>query len=334
MTETLLPDSSLYESKKHGVMEYPVAIYHTNLAASNIKYIPWHWHDEVEINIVLTGCALFRANDDTVLLTPGHGQFVNHTTLHSVKPVDENTSCEFYSIVFHPAFLFGYGKTMLSTKYLTPITVSSKWKHFILSHETDWHKHILDICKAISKAHHEQEFGYELYVKEQLCSLWLHILKQFYASEDIRNVSISLSGSTSIDESRVKTAIRYMEQHHTETVTLDDIANAVHISKSECCRCFKRTLHLTPFEYLMRFRIFEATRKMQYADAMTQSIASLAFSVGFNNVSYFNKLFKQYLHCTPKEYRKQLINNANSASGSQSYELHHAAMEFPYNKPS
>lgn len=322
MKETRLPDSSLYEPKKHGVMEYPVAIYHTNLTASNIKYIPWHWHDEVEVNIVLTGSALFRANDDTALLTPGYGQFVNHNTLHSVKPVDENTSCEFYSIVFHPAFLFGYGQTTLSSKYLTPITASSKWKHFILSQETDWHRHILDICQAISEAHKTQTFGYELYVKEQLCALWLNILQQFYTSGDIHILQTQLSGGTTTDESRVKTAIRYMEQHHMEEVTLDDIAAAVHVSKSECCRCFKRTLHLTPFEYLMRFRIFEAARKMRYTDSMTQSIADLAFSVGFNNVSYFNRLFKQYLHCTPKEYRKQMLSYTDSVSDSRVYELH------------
>ena len=112
----------------------------------------------------------------------------------------------------------------------------------------------------------------------------------------------------SLDEQRVKQAMLFIRMHHAEPISLEEIAGSVHISKSECCRCFSRTLQMTPFEYLMKYRIFEATRKMaQSPQEPPMSIADLAMSVGFNNTSYFNKLFKKYLGCTPTYYRTHKI---------------------------
>ena len=114
--------------------------------------------------------------------------------------------------------------------------------------------------------------------------------------EDIRNYAI-------------RRAINYIREHYSENITLDDLAASIHLSKSECCRCFKRTLQLTPFEYLMKYRIFRAASILQMNVPAPRSMSALAFSVGFNNASYFNKVFKQYLHCTPSEYKRKIKNN-------------------------
>ena len=54
----------------------------------------------------------------------------------------------------------------------------------------------------------------------------------------------------------------------------------------------------------MRYRILRAAEKILQNDREMTSISELASSVGFNNTSYFNKLFKKYFNCTPTEYRK------------------------------
>ena len=45
---------------------------------------------------------------------------------------------------------------------------------------------------------------------------------------------------------------------------------------------------------------------IQSDDPHARSMSDLAFAVGFNNASYFNKVFKQFLKCTPSEYKKEL----------------------------
>ena len=100
-------------------------------------------------------------------------------------------------------------------------------------------------------------------------------------------------------------SIRWIEEHFAEPITLDEIAESIHISKSECCRCFQRVLRITPFEYLLKYRIFYATKLMQQQDPAASSISNLAITVGFGNISYFNKVFKRILNMTPTEYKKQ-----------------------------
>ena len=138
--------------------------------------------------------------------------------------------------------------------------------------------------------------------KSYLCQFWLLLLEHFVP----QNVQNTKQNAISMDEARVKDAILYMEKHYADHITLEDLADSIHISKSECCRCFKRTLQVTPIEYLMKFRIFKAANKIQSNDPVSRSISQLAFSVGFNNASYFNKVFKQYLNCTPSEYKKNI----------------------------
>ncbi len=89
-----------------------------------------------------------------------------------------------------------------------------------------------------------------------------------------------------------------------EPITLNDIAEAILVSKSECCRCFKRATGLSPFEYLMKYRITESAKYMHRKSH--ESISEIAGAVGFNNTSYFNKVFKKFMGCTPTEYRQSL----------------------------
>ena len=103
---------------------------------------------------------------------------------------------------------------------------------------------------------------------------------------------------------RVKKAILFIQDHYRDAITLDHIAESIHVSKSECCRCFKRTTKEAPFDHLLIYRVFESARRMQRADASADSIQTLSKAVGFHNASYYNKIFKKYMGCTPTQYRE------------------------------
>lgn len=62
---------------------------------------------------------------------------------------------------------------------------------------------------------------------------------------------------------------------------------------------------MTPFEYLLRYRIYVSAIKLCQPENALLSIAELADASGFGNASYYNKIFKKYLHCTPSEYRQK-----------------------------
>lgn len=280
-------------------VNFPVVTYFYDLSKMYMGNIRWHWHDELEVIIINNGHANVLVDNIQVELKAGQAMLINQGVLHSIHSIN-NEKCTFYSMIFHPSFLFGYGQSYFSSRYLIPIISSPSLKCLKLDESVVWQERMIDHINNAIAANLTQKFGYEIVTKAELCLFWTGLLER-YTPDELSAQDAAVESSA--DSKRVKEAILYVEKHHMEAITLDDIAQSIHVSKSECCRCFKRTLHITPIEYVMKYRIFEATRKIKRGDPEAKSISTLAMSVGFNNASYFNKLFKKYVDCTPSQYK-------------------------------
>lgn len=282
--------------------DYPVDTYYFQISMLSMLMVRWHWHEEVELILVKSGEAWVKTEDSNVVLKEGQAMFINQNLLHSIRSSGGNDG-EVYSLRFHPSFLFGYEKQSLSSKYLAPLANSSYFKYLILDGQTPASSEMLQLVRRAVNVDLERAFGYELEMKSLLSRFWFLMLPNAISQKP----SPAPTHAATFDSLRIKTAIRYIEDHHTDAITLEEIADSIHISKSECCRCFKRTLGITPFEYLMKYRIFESARKMQQKEAVAETISDLAASVGFNSPSYFNKIFKKYLKCTPLQYKRKIM---------------------------
>lgn len=286
---------------------YPVHVYFIELAKEYMKRIQWHWHPELEVLIVNHGQMEFQVNEHKEILSAGQGVIVNSNIMHSVERVDPEANCSMYSTTFHPAFLFGFGDVALTDKYMSPIISSNNFQFMTLDESNETQAGLLDLVNEIIAINLVKKYGYEISTKSILCKFWLELL-DIVVPDDAQKATKSIA---SLDEARAKEMILYIEEHYADKVTLDELSASVHISKSECCRCFKRALNLTPVEYLMKYRIYIAASYIKKKDKHASSFSELAFNVGFNNASYFNKVFKQYLGCTPSEYRRKLASDPN-----------------------
>lgn len=290
-----------------GEVEYPVHVSIIDLNRAYMGRIHWNWHPEIEICIIEQGSATFYWDDTEITLHAGQGFFMNQNVMHSITPAPPEEECHMYSVLFHPSYLFGYGNSVFTGKYIVPLLNEPSLRTLVLDPDDTLQKDLLTLTQHIITANTEKDFGYEIVTKSDLCQIWL-LLLEYYTPlvNDIQQIA-----TVNPDELRTKEIMRYIEAQYAEKITLDDLSSHVHISKSECCRCVKRCLNMTPVEYLMKYRIFRAASMIQCNDPMAASFSDLAFSVGFNNVSYFNKVFRQYLNCTPGEYRKNLKQSAS-----------------------
>jgi len=234
----------LQELKTHGNLEFPVMIYPVTLSQMYLKLIRWHWHPEIELVYVLEGKVEAFVDDDSIILTPGQGLFINQNVLHAFQRV-EDYEAVFFSIVFHPSMIFGYGNAVLSVKYLSPILENPNMKHYILNVEDPYTALIIELMHKIRNDYSSGHFGFEITCKANICHIWNELLK---IPRDEATMIVKAKRIVH-DEQRIKDAIVYIEQHFADPITLDDIARSIHISKSECCRCFQRVLRVTPTEY-------------------------------------------------------------------------------------
>ena len=92
----------------------------------------------------------------------------------------------------------------------------------------------------------------------------------------------------------------YIKEHYSEIITLLDIANSANISKSSCNRIFNKTLKMTPFEYLLSFRINQSIHLLINSN---KTISEIAYSCGFQDASYYCRMFRKYIGISPQKYR-------------------------------
>jgi AraC-like DNA-binding protein len=92
----------------------------------------------------------------------------------------------------------------------------------------------------------------------------------------------------------------YIHTHYAEPLTVSQIAAASAISESECYRCFRKVLDTSPIDYLLQYRIRAAAGLLASPD---RSVSDICFATGFNSPSYFAKVFRQELQCSPRKYR-------------------------------
>lgn len=295
----------LLELRKHGTPDFPLHVYENFLAALPSQRVDWHWHSEFEISYVVKGTASFNADKKEYILKAGEAILTTHNVLHSVFQ-QNNAECLFYTIVFSPSVLFNFARTELVDKYYTPLVDNPNTKAIHLKADDSKSQTCLNLIQKIIDVNINGAACLELLTKSYLFELWATLYEQYVDS----NPTMNLERPISSDELRVNQAIDYIEENYMNNITLDDIASSIHISKSECCRCFKRVVRSSPVEYLIRFRILEASRRILSSTPESYSMSSLAEAVGFNSTSYFTKLFKKYMFYTPTEYRKIFQDNA------------------------
>lgn len=100
----------------------------------------------------------------------------------------------------------------------------------------------------------------------------------------------------------ISKAIRLVVEHYHEDLTIEDLCDAVNISRATLCRHFKQYTGHTPVGFLNGVRIDHA-RRMLVEESWP--ISEIAVRCGFNNLSHFNRLFLRQTGATPSQYRNK-----------------------------
>lgn len=98
----------------------------------------------------------------------------------------------------------------------------------------------------------------------------------------------------------IKKAIQYISKNYANALTLELVANQVHLNPSYFSTIFKQSTGSSFKEYLNMVRIEESKRLLSNTE---YSLIDIAVATGFEDQSYFTKVFKKYTGLTPKQYR-------------------------------
>ena len=255
----------------------------------NAGFHVMHWHDDLQFICALEGSLELQTLDLSISLASGEVVYINKDVVHRVQNADR---CHYVSIIFPPYFLTFYPGSP-ACALVDRVTSEKDFDIVRLMSDSGWQDQVLAALKdllAVKPDAHSALETYEVLVR--LSEIWLLLCK---------NITIPLESRTSTSSLRVQKVLRYMEEHYSDPLTLEDLSRSASISKSECIRCFRDCLSTTPYRYLTEIRLSKAAQLLKETDL---PIGSVSEKVGFQEMSHFGKCFKERTGFSPREYRK------------------------------
>lgn len=94
--------------------------------------------------------------------------------------------------------------------------------------------------------------------------------------------------------------VDFLQKNYQKKYVLDELCDSINLSRSACCRYFKKMMNMSISEYIMEYRLSQALFMLDHTD---KSITEIALLSGFSTASYFDSRFKEKMLITPLEYR-------------------------------
>ena len=140
--------------------------------------------------------------------------------------------------------------------------------------------------------------GYSRYL------LLLDLLHDLAKTEDyeLLNTEIMPYTIVSRNRNRLEAVFTYVENGYQNEVDIQQAADLANLTKPAFCNFFKKATSITFVEFVNRYRIDKACILL----SQEKSIAESCYATGFNNITYFNKIFKKYTKTTPGQFIRSL----------------------------
>jgi AraC-like DNA-binding protein len=262
-------------------------------------WFPLHWHEQIEILYILEGKLKVMINGKTWEGMQGDILIVDTGLIHGFSALSLEASVR---IIQFGREIFDEPLTLMEDRELGKPVFS---RPPLIRPSTGIYPLLKDILIDINREYHEKERGYCFVIKSKLYEL---------AALFLRNMPVPDGDPVGriINE---KNHTRYLEQifscmysqFETPDLKLDDVAAEVGLSKCYLTRFLKEQTGLGFRDHLSRFRLSKAKQYLAESDML---IIDIAYRCGFQSLTTFNRIFKEYTGTSPSAYRnRKLLHN-------------------------
>ena len=259
--------------------------------------VPMHWHSEFEINFIREGAAEFICGEEKFTSAAGDIIVTQPNVMHSIYPC-VGVRQVYDTLVFSPEVFGGSDSDRFINECIKPLVNGSMR---VQVHLTASHPYYLELEKII-----ENIFACAKGDTPQLDMLMRSELLRFFwilETEAELDPDFCESGET------IRPALEYIAAHIQETITIKQLAAAVHLSESYFMNQFQKHVGFSAMEYISHFRINQACKALICTQ---KNVLEIAFDCGFRNISNFNRQFRKIVGCAPTAYRKKWIESQKS----------------------
>lgn len=246
----------------------------------NLKIVPYHWHDFLEIILVLDGSIELNVENEIVELHKDEIYIVNSFYRHSAKAISEKNIV--YTLQIKETLLKSEIKD-LDTMVFSVLENTNSNDLFLLK------KYLSKLALLDIKKNDNIDLLRKITILEIL-----NILKQRFSINNKDKKVLSSQGKT-LD------FILYINDNISKCFSLNDIAKEFNMSPAYLSKLFKKETGINIMTYVTIYRLQLACSDLVLTN---KKISDIAFERGFNSISTFNERFKKYFEISPKDFRK------------------------------
>jgi AraC-like DNA-binding protein len=266
--------------------------FHIHVAKEDISKL--HGHDFLEFTFIARGTMEHEINGKSSVLTAGDYFIVDYGTKHAYHSVS-GEPLEVVNLLFYPEFV---EHTLAGSRSFEDVVnsyllrFSYKTLRSSPTGETfrDDSGRIRQIVEELMEEYRKKNHGYIEYIR----CLFVQML-----IITMRKVGKQQQGNAKSDV--VRGIAEYVKTNYARKIYLADMARQYNYSVSFLSRKFTSEMGVGFSEYLQRIRIEQSCRLLENSDL---HIHEVAMQVGYDNVKFFNQIFKQTLRISPRQFRQ------------------------------
>lgn len=246
-----------------------------------------HYHDEIEILTVESGCILIECGNEKISIGAGESVFLGSRTVH--KTFCKEPYLKYTLIQFN---VFDYLET--HKKELIRFINLFDNPVYVFKNDNPDTAGFYSLIQSIADEFDKKTEAYAIFIKAYMYNILALLLRNNVISNnfDITNKKLLETLLPAID---------YIGKNYSEKITLSELCGIVNLSEEYFCRIFKKATNSTVTEYINFVRISRAEKLLS---TTSKTISEISMDTGFSSLSYFNKVFKKYRFCSPSIYKK------------------------------
>lgn len=266
-------DIRLYENISELEQSFPIKI-----RKYNFTNLTPHWHEHIELLHLISEEGRFVCNGRTLDAHAGETVVVNSSELHSFAA---KKNIEYICLIINPSMFsdVNYGNIILDSKIPRDEFVANCFTHmyeeFLKSENTS-----------------------NMVIKGEAYLLMAHLIRNYTAMQ----LSRFEYDARMARMKKVNMILDYIHANYSQPISTSELAKKWYLSESHMCRMFKAATGTALTEYINRYRTDKAATLLRNSG---DSISDIAAEVGFDNLNYFDRIFKRYKKIPPTEYRKR-----------------------------
>ncbi len=255
----------------------------------NLRYRAGHFHNEIEVFYMVSGSVRCCFKEEEVIIGEGSCILINSRVIHQFICESPTAECTYIQVDMDEYI----GHLLPGTEGYLPMLINRlRSKKYGVYKDTG---ELRDIVISIEEEANSQKANFQCYIKSHLYHLAAFMCRNGFAASEGEAKSAELI--------KIMPAIKYIEENFDKEITLNALCETINVSKYHFCRIFKKVTDITSAEYVNLYRLYRAENLLM---GTSGSVSEIAFSCGFASIQYFNKMFKRYRACTPKEYRAMI----------------------------